>query len=209
MDLTGQKYGRLTVLGRVWRLNSNNTFWLCRCDCGNLRIVSVQNLRSGNSQSCGCLQKELTANRETVHGMKHTRLYNIWINIRQRCQNSNNPAFKNYGGRGIHMCDEWQQFKPFYEWAMTNGYSEELEIDRINNNGCYSPDNCRWVTRETQANNTRKNHYVTYKGETHTISEWSEIIGISKQTLCSRINNWSIERALTTPVQRGSNGKGK
>lgn len=204
IDLTGQRFGRWMVLERVWRSDSTQTLWLCRCDCGNMGILNTRNLRSGKSKSCGCLQKEAVSKSNTIHGMRNTRLYTIWLKMKNRCQNSNHKDYHLYGGRGITVCNEWQQFEPFYEWAMSNGYSEDLTIDRINNDGGYSPDNCRWATVKEQANNKRNTCWVTYNGETRTLSEWSELVGIKHSVLQSRICklHWDIEKAFTTPVRR-------
>ncbi|MDL2273456.1 hypothetical protein LJC34_02775 [Oscillospiraceae bacterium OttesenSCG-928-G22] len=135
----------------------------------------------------------------TKHGQKGTRLYNIWKEIKKRTSNANNPAFDYYGGRGIAMCPDWEHdFKTFYEWALSNGYSEHLTIDREDNNGDYSPENCRWVTMKVQANNRRNNRVLSYHDETHTLAEWAEITGINYNTLKHRLRlGWPPERALT------------
>ena len=139
----------------------------------------------------------------TKHGKKHTRLYNIWCNMKKRCYNKNFTYYSNYGGRGIEVCDEWKNdFQAFYDWSMNNGYNDLLTIDRIDNDKGYSPENCRWVTRKVQNSNSRNCHYLEYKGETHTISEWAELVDIPMKTIHLRITRlkWSVERALTTPV---------
>ena len=126
---------------------------------------------------------------------------NIWRAMKERCYNSKCEAYHNYGGRGIIVCDEWlHNFKAFYDWSITNGYRDDLTIDRIDVNGNYEPSNCRWVTRLTQANNQRTNHLITYKGETHTMAEWAKIKHISYGALRQRLyRKWSIEKALNTP----------
>lgn len=138
------------------------------------------------------------------HGKSSTALCRVWYEIRKRCTNKNYKHFNHYGGRGITMCNEWwDSFQAFYDWSVSNGYKEGLTLDRIDVNGNYCPDNCRWVNRKVQANNTRSNHYITFNGETHTMSEWAEITGISYSTLRSRINlyKWDINKALTIPVK--------
>ena len=135
------------------------------------------------------------------HGGRKTRLYDIWHGIKARCYNPNNRAYKRYGGRGITMCDEWRDsFAAFRDWAVANGYSDQLTCDRKDTNGSYTPDNCRWVTPKTQANNRRDNRLLTHDGQTHTISEWAELTGINKKTIYARIDRygWDVKRTLIT-----------
>lgn len=149
------------------------------------------------------------------NGDSYTRLYTIWVDMKDRCFNKNGKAYRNYGQRNITVCDEWKHnFRSFKQWALSNGYTDKLTIDRINNDGNYEPSNCRWVDNIVQQNNKRNNHYITYKGETKTLSQWSKIIGIPKDTLRRRIVNlkWSIDKALTTELlatgdQTGVNNK--
>lgn len=213
-DIVGNKYGRLTVIKfdhskpvvlKNGIKNGFRYFYLCQCECGAYTITSRNALFCGESKSCGCYRKEQAykANYK-LNKYTNTRLYGIWIKAKQRCNNPNNHAFKNYGGRGITMCKEWfNNSKTFIDWAMTNGYQENLTLDRIDVNGNYEPNNCRWVDMKTQCNNKRNNHNLTFNGETHTIKEWAAIIGIKRETLRNRINyfGWSIEKALTTPLK--------
>ena len=209
IDLTGMKFGRLTVIDRAkdgTRANgSTYVRWICRCDCGKELIVCGGNLRRGYSKSCGCYQKEQLAKIETKHGQaihgKRSRLYICWRGIKLRCNNPNNPSYKDYGGRGISMCNEWMNdFQAFNNWAISHGYADNLTIDRIDVNGNYEPSNCHWVTMKEQQNNRRNNHLITHNGETHTMMQWSEITGIAFHTIKSRLKSgWSVERALTEP----------
>lgn len=201
IDLTGQKFGRLTAIKRVENTKNKDTLWLCKCDCGGETITRITNLRNGNTKSCGCLNKEHLLKSITKHGLHDKKLYNTWKGMRQRCNNKNNPAYKNYGGRGITICAEWNNFKNFYDWAMNNGYQKGLSIDRIDNNKGYNPNNCRFTDQTTQSNNRRNNKIFTYKEQTHTLAEWAIFYNMNYWALRSRIKRgWSIEKTLETPL---------
>ena len=203
-DLTGKQFGRWTVICRDGKEYKNGSKWICRCSCGTVKSVFSQHLTRGVSQSCGCLAAEKNSETLKTHGMTNTRLFHIWQLMRERCYNSSHPAYNRYGGRGICVCKEWENFQPFYNWAMINGYAEDLTIDRIDNNGNYEPDNCRWVNLFVQANNKCNNRYFPYNGELHTLPEWSRLYGISFPALRSRViyHGWTMERALTEPIRR-------
>lgn len=151
IDLTGQRFGRLEVL----KYNGNSR-WECKCDCGKIVYPKGGNLRKGYIHSCGCLRKEVTGDNHRTHGEARTRLYRIWKAMRKRCNNPNDSCYYLYGGRGITVCEEWSQYEPFKLWALNNGYSEELSIDRIEPNGNYEPANCRWATAKEQVINRRE-----------------------------------------------------
>lgn len=188
-DITGKRFGRLFVLRR-----EPGSKWLCHCDCGNDVIVSGCNLKSGNTSSCGCYAKEHTKKVVSTHGLSSSPLFSVWTDMKGRCQNSHRKCFQYYGARGIKVCDEWSTFKPFYEWAMKNGYKPGLSIDRIDVNGDYCPDNCRWATKELQANNTRSNLYLTIDGETHTAAQWSRKYGVCASTISYRYKKGWTDR---------------
>ena len=195
-DLTGQYFGRLKALF-YYRYYNNRSWWFCECACGNFKSIRTDGLTTGHAQSCGCFLKDTL----TSHGMTKTRTYNVYRNLFQRCYNPKSKEYKNYGARGIKVCDRWlNSFKNFLE---DMGESPKgLTIERINNNGNYEPENCKWATYLEQNNNTRRNSYLTHQGETLTVAQWSKKLGINKDTLLGRKErNWSDELALITPVK--------
>lgn len=218
IDLTGQKFGRLTVLERSSNQSGKDTVWLCKCECGNYAEVTAGHLKDGHTKSCGCLAKEKGLERikfapkSVKHGMTNTRLYRIYKKMYRRCYCPKTKWYENYGGRGITICPEWlgeHGFEKFAKWALSNGYADNLTIDRKDNNKGYSPDNCRWATAKEQANNTRSTIFLTYNGETKPASEWSEITGIPQDTLTYRKRHgWTDEECIETPL-RGRMGKRK
>lgn len=209
IDLTGKRFGRLVVLSRA-ETKRGQTFWNCKCDCGNIVSVNAYSLKIGETKSCGCLQKEIQSKNASKHNLSKTKLYKLFRRMHERCYNKNCKSYKDYGGRGIKICEEWlNDFKKFYTWAYENGYDStkngnDCSIDRIDVNGDYSPINCRWITKKQQANNRRNSRYITYNGETHTLAEWSNMYNISQRLLWARLFKlkWDIEKALTTLTKK-------
>ena len=213
IDLTGQKFGRLTVLKMAEIRTQRLIFWDCLCECGNYVSISGQSLRSGGAKSCGCLHKEVARNHlltvTQTHGESKTRLYRVWLAMRRRCYNPNVDAYKWYGAKGIKVCDEWNtSFPAFKEWALASGYDENAQkgactLDRKDGSKDYSPENCRWISQKEQQRNTSANHFVDYKGKRITIAELSEITGIPYGKLQPRITacGWDAEKAVSTPFQ--------
>jgi hypothetical protein len=204
IDLIGQKFNRWTIISEPFLQKSHHPLISCKCDCGTVKNVYLTHLTRGLSKSCGCLKKELAGQQRIIHGMTKTREFKIWMKMRQRCLNSSDHAFKDYGGRGITVCDRWiNSFENFY--ADMGDSPEGMSIDRIDNNKGYSPDNCKWSTDKEQSRNRRNNHMITFNEKTQCLTDWSSELGIKHHTLCVRLNklNWSIEKALTTPLSRG------
>lgn len=201
---SGDRFGRLTIVkeleGYVFKSGEKKRVFLCMCDCGNELSTKLLYLRNGDTQSCGCLNIEKLKERFTSHGLVHHRLYNTWKHFKHRCYNPNDKGYKNYGGRGISVCKEWRtDFMAFYTWAMDNGYSDELTIDRIDNDGNYEPSNCRWATRQEQSINQRmqKNNTSGYTGIQYIkhINKWGAIISYKRKTYYIGYYT-SIEEAL-------------
>lgn len=176
-DLTGRRFGYLTVISRDQNPNNKRVKWLCVCNCNKLTTVSACDLKSGHTSSCGCKKFESHNKR---HGMTKTRIHTTWLSMRSRCYDKKCQSYPYYGGRGITVCDEWKDsFESFYSWAISNGYTDELLIDRIDNNKGYSPNNCRWVTMNEQNNNRRNNIFLEYDGAINTLANWCKILNLN------------------------------
>lgn len=201
-DLAGQKFGKLVAIERFAK--QGQSWWTCKCDCGNIKNVRASCLVSGATKSCGCYQRECTSKANRKHGENGTRLYKIWKHMKGRCLCKSDKDYSLYGGRGISICESWKEsYENFRNWAIQSGYSEKLTLDRVDVDGDYSPENCRWATVKEQANNKRTNIYVTLGNETHTLSEWGEIKGISYATIDKRRRyGWSNEAAVSTPIRK-------
>lgn len=191
-DLTGLNFSRLTVLGLSPKKSGRKSYWVCKCECGNSKLVRSDSLKSGDVQSCGCLKKEQDRINLTTHHRHFgsgTRLYHEWQHIKYRCLNENSNNYDRYGGRGIKVCDEWQErFESFRDWALENGYSDDLTIDRIDVNGNYEPKNCQWIPLEEQANNRTTTVWVSWNGKTQNLTQWADELGFNRGTLNSRYN---------------------
>lgn len=198
INMIGQKFGRLTVIEECKERDKHrHILFKCVCDCGNYVNVLGTELRNGRTKSCGCLQKEKAKEANTKHGKRNTRLYRIYYAMINRCYRINNANYINYGGRGIVVCDEWKHnFEAFYNWAINN-YKEGLTIDRIDHDGNYEPDNCKWITYKEQNNNKRNNIKITYNGKTQTLKQWADELRVNYSTLKSRHRNkWSVKDIL-------------
>lgn len=183
-DLTGQKFGRLTVIERD--TTSKTTKWICKCDCGNTKSVAAGHLKSGSTTSCGCYQKEKASISNKKHGHTRTSLHNRWKAIKQRCLNPNNPRYSDYGKRGITLCEEWYSYENFEKWSLENGYEEGLSLDRIDNEKGYEPSNCRWSNDIVQNRNKRNVVWISNGKSKIRLREVSEITGIAYGTLYDR-----------------------
>ena len=189
IDLTGKRFGMWLVLD-----GNAGKEALCRCDCGTTKNVSKATLRNGSSTCCGC--------RKVKHGMDGAKVYRLWCHMRERCQSPKHKHYHSYGGRGITVCDEWQDAKEFMEWAISNGYREGLTIDRKNVNLGYSPDNCQFITIGEQQANKRNSRLVEISGETKHVAEWARIAGLSRQTVRHRLSTGVTGEALLLPVKK-------
>lgn len=198
VDLEGQNFGRLTVLGHVGRRgNGRHAHWLCRCECNNEAIVQGKHLRSGHTQSCGCWRRDVQTTHGQAPGSGRSKTYAIWNRMVDRCTNPAATCFHRYGGRGIMVCPQWRRFENFFA-DMGARPSLQHSLDRIDNDGNYEPSNCRWATPREQANNTSRNRKLTWQGRTQTIAEWSRELGIKYSTLNNRRHkNYTIEQIMS------------
>lgn len=204
IDLVGKQFGRLTVLHEAGRDKHSNALWQCECSCGVIKTYIASKLRSGTTRSCGCLHNEELRQRKITHNMTNTAEYEAWRGMIKRCTNPNCKSFKDYGARGIKICEEWlSSFVAFYN-SVGPKPTPAHEIDRINNNGNYEPGNCKWSISKEQCNNMRRNHKIVFNGESMNIGQWATKLGINVRTLRNRLirNNWPIEKAFTEPIHQ-------
>lgn len=208
IDLAGIRFGKLIVVQYIRKNKFGVLYWLCKCDCGNSKTTRGSNLRDGLTKSCGCIQKKMASDLcrklRLKHGhsmvVKRTRTYESWISMISRCNNNNHKYYHCYGGRGIKVCERWNRFENFLEDMKES--PPRFQIDRIDNNGDYCKENCRWVTSKVNNRNRRNNRLIIFNGKTQCLSAWAEEYNISDATLRARISkfNWTIKDALTIPV---------
>ena len=198
----GQRFGRLVVIAKdLTPPTITGSRWVCRCDCGSIQTFMGSGLKRGETRSCGCLRRDDARARFTVHGRCYTTEFTIWMGMLDRCSRPNNTAYPNYGGRGITVCERWLSFENFYEDVGARP-SQSYSLDRIDNDGPYSPENCRWATRAEQRRNSRNVCRIEYGGRTMILFDWAQELGFTYATLKHRIQRgWSVERAFTTPAR--------
>lgn len=209
--IIGQTFGRLTVLKihhkkqrynkKTGTKNGNEYFYLCQCTCGNLTVVSGILLRNSTTRSCGCLAHDVLMERNTKHNLTNSRIHTIWAGMKRRCYNKNDKCYKDYGKRGISVCSEWKKdFLSFYNWAISNGYSDNLSIDRIDNNGNYEPSNCKWSTNVEQANNRRTTSYIIHNNKKYTAHELSKMSKCSQEYITELIKRGHSFEDITSRI---------
>ena len=204
LELKGKRFGKLLVVGYLGQNKYHKTVWLVRCDCGTEKAVIGSSMTSGSTTSCGCDRDRAVKNLNWKHGGRGSTEYNIWKNMRQRCNNPRNPAYKNYGARGVKICARWDDFSLFLK-DVGKRPTERHTLDRIDNDGNCESGNCRWALRRTQSRNTRRNRRMTYKGKTQVLTDWANELDIDFYALMWRLDNgWTVERAFTTPSRRHS-----
>lgn len=207
LNLQGKRFGNLTVLERVGKDKARNILWKCRCDCGNEIVVRTCELNRGHTKSCGCYQKEMASKANIKHGESHGKLHQVWLDMRARCKRKSHHAYKWYGGKGISVCDEWENnYLSFQKWAFENGYKNGLTIDRMDGNGNYCPENCRWATRKEQSNNISSCVYFDFMGERLNITQFCEKYGVPAghfyKTARKNINIQTLMKCIATSKSR-------
>ena len=210
-DLTNQRFGRQIAIKPCGKNRYGNVLWLCKCDCGKEHIVASGKLIQGKSKSCGCYARDLHVKQLERHGITtggKPRTFNIWNGMKARCLNPKAVSYKNYGGRGITICEEWLVFENFHEWAMNNGYGDDLEIDRINNDGNYCPENCRWVAKSFNRAHQRKTRYIEICGVKLNLSGWCKEVRMSRGT-ASKLLSESEDDFKNEVKKRILTGKGQ
>lgn len=216
VPIIGQKYGKLEVLEifEMFKYGSHRNIARCKCDCGRTKDLLAANVFNGDRTDCGCGQREFVKNLNYKHGKSkfgNSKIYGVWMGMKNRCYNTKMKSYKNYGARGIIVCDEWKNdFCEFEKWALAHGYEDDLSIDRIDNDGNYCPENCRWATAEEQSKNTRRNIWIEAFGERKVLGDWVQDprCKVGRYGLKKRIQQgWSSEQAITTPPREKPNGE--
>ncbi len=193
IDLSGTRFGRLVVTGLHGKSRTGCYLWDCRCDCGTSRVIYATALRSGKTRSCGCLNAECRGKSSITHGLRYSKLYPVWNDMKRRCASPSHHAYKHYGARGIQVCEEWRNdFSVFHSWAIANGYTDGLSIDRINNDLGYQPHNCHFIKMSEQQRNRRCSRFIAHNGKTMILSEWARLFGISVGALHSRLKTKTL-----------------
>lgn len=206
-DLSGLKSGRLVAIRYEYTRNKK-AYWLCLCDCGKSKIVVGTSITNGHVKSCGCLKKEMLAEKNFKHGFCGTGLYQCWQDMKKRCYDKNRAQYKDWGGRGISVCEDWLSFENFKIWAVKNGYQPGLTIERVDNNGNYSPENCKFIRKQDQNSNRRNTVVISFDGKNMNIEQWAKYLGLKRGTFDSRLKRgWSIEKAITTTITQTENRK--
>lgn len=207
LDLQGKKFGRLTVIEKAGKDKARNILWKCKCDCGNYLIIKACDIKRGHSVSCGCYQKERASEANKIHGKSNTKLHYVWTDMLKRCENPKHHAYKWYGGKGVKVCDEWKEFVGFEKWALENGYKAGLTIDRIDGNGDYCPQNCRWATRKQQSNNLSTCVFFEFMGERLNITQFCEKYSVSPWLFYSIARKNICEKTLMDCIERSKSKK--
>lgn len=209
-DITGKKFNMLTVISRAPNAPGGVTRWNCICDCGNKAVVRGSNLKNGSVKSCGCLAKKRIKETVTTHGKSKTRLYSIWCRMKDRCYNRNVPSYKDYGARGIRVCEQWKlDFNSFYIWAVSSGYTDFLTIERIDCNKDYCPENCTWIPKSQQAANRRSCVLIEHNGKVQNLSQWCKELNLNYKRVHDRMYacKMSFEEAISKPIMTQKRNK--
>lgn len=209
IDITGKRFNDLVVIRRAENANGGVAVWECQCDCGNTTFVRGSNLKNGAVKSCGCRLKKI---HNGTHKMSKTKIYREWAAIKARCYTTTTRTYRDYGGRGIKMCEEWKNsFEAFMSWAYANGYSDKLTIERIDYNGDYSPENCKWIPFNKQQGNRRICYSIEYNGKIKNLADWCRDLDLNYNLVHNRIYKlgWSFEKAIQEPVHIEKRNKTK
>lgn len=209
IDITGKRFNSLVVIKRLENAKGGVVRWECLCDCGNITAVRGSNLKNGAVKSCGC-RREDAGKLNSTHGMSKSKLYRKWAGMKQRCYNNSIASFKDYGGRGIKVCNEWKDsFETFRDWALSHGYSDDLTIERIDTEKDYCPNNCMWIPFNKQQGNRRICYSFVHNGESKNLADWCRDLNLDYYMVHNRIYKlgWSFEKAISEPVHKEKRNK--